>query len=288
MMNFELQQKYNGKMIEALNEFERRAELNERAYQNQRLQQINIEYGRAFQFLGMKQQSLAAEANLQTSMEATKNQEKQVNATFINQQKIADKQALARAYSSLVARDRARSVERSKKLTGLYQTVKNAVYFDGVMPLTPYADANVLRMSQVNDETLAGKNGVRGAGTALGSTVISRVKEMIADGMPHKDGVRALQNIILMGQNDMLPRNITNEALRQLGTTIIQPSTDIQAMVNSSPVVKNNFIKTQNSSAIFMNNTLITALANGSANYAKQTKKGKGSVDGLLVYMLGD
>lgn len=288
MVNFELQQKYNGKMIEALSEFEQRAELNERAYQNQRLQQINIEYGRAFKFLGMKQQALRTEAKLQTSMEATKNREKEVNAGFINAQKVADKQALARAYTSLVARDRAKSVERSKKLTGLYQTVKNSTNFDAVMPLTPYADANVIRMSQVSDETLAGGNGVRGAGTSLGSTVLSRVKEMVADGMPHKDAVRAIQNIILMGQNDMLPRNISNEALRQLGTTLIQPSTDIQAIVSGSPLIKNNFIKTDNSSAIFMNNTIITALANGSANYMKQTKKGKGSIDGLLAHTFGE
>ena len=288
MVNFELQQKYNGKMIEALSEFEQRAELNERAYQSQRLQQINLEYGRAFLVLGMKQQSLRTEAELQTSMEATKNREKEVNAGFINAQKIANKQALARAYTSLVARDRAKSLERSKKLTGLYQTVKNSTNFDAVMPLTPYADANVIRMSQVSDETLAGGNGVRGAGTSLGSTVLSRVKEMVADGMPHKDAVRAIQNIILMGQNNMLPRNLTNEALRQLGTTLIQPSTDIQAIVSGSPLIKNNFVKTDNSTAIFMNNTIITVLANGSANYMKQTKKGKGSIDGLLVYTFGE
>ena len=202
---------------------------------------------------------------------------------------IAKVNAQARVANQMIARDRAAMVERQKRLTGFSPMVKNAMYMDTTgMPWTSFADSNARKYMNMSDETLAGANGIRSAGTSLGSNVIAKVKGMVKDGLPQEQANIAIQNILMMGNKNFIPNNLSDEFIMAAAKAPVTPSTEFKAMLNSNPDFASGFIPSRNSSPVFMNTAIIQTFGNSASQYYKNSKKGDSSVDGLNKYLYGE
>ena len=292
-INFDLEQKYNGNLIEALGEFERRASADEKYYMQQKLNQVNIAYANAFAILGLEQQALNAEANLATNLDNYNQRKETFNKGALNAMERTKFMANAKAVNGVLAEMQAQRLERAKRMKGFDSTRKSLFVAEGIsgINMTSMFRTTMDKYEAIPQEVLEDKDGQGqpSAGNRAGAIAFNMLKQGVQRGiLSPSQADLGLSNIVVMANMDMLPNSFTDDFLKKIGTETIAPSPNIQATL-SRMGVNDYFNKAPegNYTATFAATSLLSTYGSMATRYAKTTKKGEGSRQEAQLYIWG-
>ena len=288
LLNAELMAKHKGDIVAYTAEFEQRASAEERAYQNLRLQSLDMEYNRAMKVIGISEQmrdqihTIAMERNKGQNLEqANRNRDElslamhkenydlqvaRFNAEMNNAKMMAEKlQKQKRMYVETLVNG------IGNQLANIYGVGNNSAALSYAL--------NDIDMWK-GDETKESEAKIVRNGADVGYNYFNRVRQLVANGkMKPEEGANAIRVANTMAMGKYLPKtNMNDEEIIAAGQSSVSISPDADADVGRSLPM---FSRVDNRTNVYflttLNNLVKTMYEQGANNYNKMPSSERGA-----------
>lgn len=284
LLNAELMAKHKSDIVAYTSEFEQRASAEERAYQNLRMQSLDMEYNRAMQIMGIYQSIEEQEFQAGITKEAAENQLKQFNqkgAMDVAQHDQAIE--MKRQMFNLQVNQARMDAEKLKKqgYLGMEKLLASpGIQFAEIAGVDNIASALQYSINDINTFKPTPEDmKIAVAGSNLGGNYFNRVKGLVGKGIDAEGAVRAIRVANTMAMRGYLPKSNLNDAeIIELSKAdvSISPDADVQ-MGQGLPM----FSRVANRSNVYfmnvMNSKTMTMYEQGAENYQKMPSKERGA-----------
>lgn len=265
LLNEELRIKYEGDVINAMIEFDARADASEQAYNQMRFQATAMEISNAFRVLDMKDRADEFISNIGRFIDNVKNQEAMINegrefearkfnVDWRNRFSLAEMQY---AYNTMLARDRINEAKLKNKYVP-YDDISGALpfmYAKGVST-APTALETAIYLKELNGEN--NENAVNYAwGSERGKNIYAAIDELDV-----KDDVKAriLNNVLKAATLNYKLLNHTEAALLAIGEEPIETVGAGKGFSSGADAMSKYFRQVGRESASYQSGTMVEML----------------------------
>lgn len=285
LLNAELMAKHKGDIIAYTAEFEKRASAEERAYQNLRMQSLDMEYNRAMQIMGIYQNVEDLESQAAVAKEAAENQLKRFNRK--GEMDVAQHNQtmeMKRQMFNLQVNQARMDAEKLKKqgYLGMEKLLASpGIQFAEIAGVDNIASALQYSINDINTFKPTPEDmKIAVAGSNLGGNYFNRVKELASKGLITPEGAtRAIRVANTMAMRKKLPKTNLNDAeiiaISQADVSI-SPDADVEAgesLSMFSPVANRSNVYFMN----VMNSKTMTMYEQAAESYQKMPSSERGA-----------
>jgi len=288
LLNAELMAKHKGDIVAYTAEFEQRASAEERAYQNLRMQSLDMEYNRAMQAIGISEQMREKAFNI--AIERNQGQNAEIADNNRNRLSLAMHKE---SYNLQVARFNAEMNEA--KMMAEKLTKQKRMYVETLVNGLGNQMANYYGVSNNSsalrwalndidtwkgDQTKEEEAKIAESGATVGANYFNKVKSLVAKGnMTAEEGANAIRVANTMAMGKYLPKtNMNDEEIIAAGKSSVSISPDADAKIGESLPM---FSRVNNRSNVFfvtsMNNLVKTMYEQGAKSYQKMPSSERGA-----------
>jgi hypothetical protein len=284
LLNAELMAKHKSDIVAYTSEFEQRASAEERAYQNLRMQSLDMEYNRAMQIMGIYQNVEDLESQAAVAKEAAENQLKRFNRQ--GEMDVAQhnqSMEMKRQMFNLQVNQARMDAEKLKKqgYLGMEKLLASpGIQFAQIAGVDNIASALHYSINDINTFKPTPEDlKIELAGSNLGGNYFNRVKGLVGKGIDAEGAVRAIRVANTMAMRGYLPKSNLNDAeIIELSKAdvSISPDADVQ-MGQGLPM----FSRVANRSNVYfmnvMNSKTMTMYEQAAESYQKMPSSERGA-----------
>jgi hypothetical protein len=288
LLNAELMAKHKSDIVAYTSEFEQRASAEERAYQNLRMQSLDMEYNRALQIMGIYQSIEEQEFQAGITKQAAENQLKQFNQK--GEMDVAQhNQAIGmqRQRFNFELLNAKMMAEKLKKEKFMYiEQLVNGLGNQMADNFGVNNNATALRWALYDidawkgDKTKEEEAKIAENGATVGANYFNKVRSLVANGkMKPEEGANAIRVANTMAMSKYLPKtNMNDEEIIAAGQSSVNISPDADAQIGKSLPM---FSKVNNRSNVFfvtsLNNRTKIMYEQAAENYQKMPSSERGA-----------
>ena len=244
LLNAELMAKHKSDIVAYTSEFEQRASAEERAYQNLRMQSLDMEYNRAMQIMGIYQSIEEQELQAGITKQAAENQLEQFNQKgemdVAQHNQAMEMQRQRFNFELLNAKMMAEKLKKEKFMyieqlvNGLGNQMANISGVSNNSTALRWALSDI--DSWKGDPTSEDETNIIDNGSVLGSNYFNSVRALVAKGdLTPQEGANAIKVANTMAMSKYLPKtNMNDEEIKAVGKANVNISPDADTQIGKS------------------------------------------------------